>query len=853
MRNVSFEQLLVEALPNPYPELESKTYRAGSSNTDVHRSPRTRAAAAFVHSPTLVEEQEVANALTFDMACHHTASSPACDVADEEVILVPQPGRGQDYLNCSIDVYDDMSSLPSPAASTVSRDVTSPAPISQANSPFNNIQFTVAPNNANNSRSIVDVDRQSSSPFSVYSTPSTAIPSPYNTLIRGGAPPLPRRYDHSVTTLSNPQSRVVSHAPNTMTWVNGAPFVGTPPPPPPPSRWTTANGHSFANTPPPAQSRWSKAPQDLPKDYFGGPGFAPVRPSTLGFSRKQTMMPASNYRAAPAPMPVPHRHQAQSQPTGYLEAPIGFNPSDLDSDYPVAMSGTTPPRPPPFVDRSAWHHSVARLDEKADLALAYWFTGLIVNRLAYPNASTMKQSSAKMTMGQFDPYHVVSSGHSYSDGHIVVATELVHHMYKVINRIKTAEIFVAAIYFLDRLALHDVDGHHGSEFRTHLIPRRAGDVRFALERRVTAVIISLAHNTLEDRDFHLPNNMMWEIGEMERTRFNLLKKHALQDMEWDVNLTSEAWRKHVTQVSLALYPPDPCCSTATVVLPPEHREILSSVFAFMWDTANALCYERNTPSSSPATVALPPMSRECSMQGYNYGHGRIHNRGQSPGPKARDFAYDEHTDPYRTYPDSDSRWHRSPFDYAVASAHETRGFADRAPQHSLSSQPTYGTSSVRGSLDFGYTLPYPQPSNNPAPPSHAFAPVAHVNLRLEETYVSRTASQEARARKAQDAYMLEQEARARRAAETRALEEQAQRQRPLVFNDHLQVNEVPHVASPADTADADLSAEHFTAAARLHRREVTKQMRTKELRAKRARALYLQRTYGPRSRNMILA
>jgi hypothetical protein len=59
----------------------------------------------------------------------------------------------------------------------------------------------------------------------------------------------------------------------------------------------------------------------------------------------------------------------------------------------------------------------------------------------------------------------------------------------------------------------------------------------------------------------------------------------------------------------------------------------------------------------------------------------------------------------------------------------------------------------------------------------------------------------------------------------------------------------PTEATPA----SDMSAEAAVALGRQHRREVTKQMRTQELRAKRARALYLQRTYGQKSRNMILA
>ncbi|BEJ17780.1 hypothetical protein CspHIS471_0700480 [Cutaneotrichosporon sp. HIS471] len=847
--NVPFDDLAER-----YLKLERKASQTTSGSMSAHHSPCAHT--AFLPSPTQVEEEEVANVLSFNATVHQPASSPACEMADEEVILVPWPGRKQrlgreqDYIPTFIDDCGNMFTLPSPTASTISRDITSPAPISQANSPRNGIRFTLADyivdDYYGNGRDDIKVDTHPSSPHSVYSTPSSAIPSPYNKLNRNGAFPLPRRYDSAVATLPNPQSRVVTHASKPMTWMNGVPFVGTTPPPP--SRWTMAHGRSSANAPPPTQSRWSKAPKDLPKDYFGGPGFAPVRPSTFGFSRKQTMTPGPHHPAAPAPMPLPQHHHPQPQPTGYWEAPIDSNPIDLHFGYPVAMLAT----PPPLARHSEGHHGVAHLDEQVEWALAYWFTGLIVNRLAYPNASTVNRFRHQMTMGHFDPYHVVSSGHSYSDGHIVVATELVHHMFNVINRIKTAETFVAAVYFLHRLALHDVDGRHGSEFRAHLIPRHPGDVPFALERRVAAIVISLAHNTLEDRDFHLPNNMMWEIGHMERTRFNLLKKHALQDMAWDVNISSEAWRQHITNVGLALYPADPCCSTATVTLLLEHREILSGLFSFMWNAANALCYRPKSSYSSPATVASPLMSRECSTQGPNYGHG--HSHGQSPDPKARDFAYDKHADPYsRAYPESDARWHSSPFDYTAASAYEAHDLANRAPQHSLPSQPTDGSSSVRHSRDFEHTLSQPHAAYSPIPPSHALPAAADTNPPLEEAYLSRTASQEARARKAQDAYMLEQKARARRTAEARELEAQAQRQHTFVFDNHI---EAPHVVLAA-VADVSVESvepvEQCAAPARSHRREVTKQMRTKELRAKRARALYLQRTYGPKSRNMILA
>ncbi|BEI89978.1 uncharacterized protein CcaverHIS019_0300480 [Cutaneotrichosporon cavernicola] len=835
--------VLPDDVAERYLELERKASQTLSGLMSARHSPCAHT--AFLPSPTQVEEDEVANVLSFNATVHQPASSPACEMADEEVILVPRPGNGLEYIQTYIDTrYQMLSSLPSPAASTVSRDITSPAPISQANSPLNDIQFTLADyivdDYYGNGCDDIEVDTHPSSPHSVYSTPSTAIPSPYNKLNRSGAFPLPRRHDSAVARLPNPQSRVVTHASKPMTWVNGVPLVGTTPPPP--SRSTMVHGRSLANAPPPTQSRWSKAPQDLPKDYFGGPGFAPVRPSTFGFNRKQTMTPHPAAPAALAPLPLPQHHHPQPQPTSYWEAPIDSNPSDLHFGYPVARLAT----PPPLACHSEGHHRVAHLDEQVEWALAYWFTGLIVNRLAYPNASTVNRSRPQMTMGHFDPYHVVSSGHSYSDGHIVVATELVHHMFNVINRIKTAETFVAAVYFLHRLALHDVDGLHGSEFRAHLVPRHPGDVPFALERRVAAIVISLAHNTLEDRDFHLPNNMMWEIGHMERTRFNLLKKHALQDMTWDVNITSEAWRQHIANVGLALYPADPCCSTATVTLLLEHREILSGLFSFMWNAANALCYGPESLYCSPATVAPPLMSRDCSTQGPNYGH--CHSHGQSPDPKARAFAYDKHADPYsRAYPESDARWHSSPFDYTAASAYEAHGLANRAQQHSLPSQPACGSSSVRHSRDFEHVLSQPHETYSPIPPSHALPAAADTSPPLEEVYLSRTASQEARARRARDAYMLEQKARARRTAEARELEEQAQRQHTFVFDNEI---EAPHVVL---AAVGDVSLEQCAAPARSHRREVTKQMRTKELRAKRARALYLQRTYGPKSRNMILA
>jgi hypothetical protein len=295
-------------------------------------------------------------------------------------------------------------------------------------------------------------------------------------------------------------------------------------------------------------------------------------------------------------------------------------------------------------------------------------------------------------------------------------------------------------------------------------------------------------------------------------------------------------------VGIALYPDDPTCSAAIVTLGPEHREMLSRVFNFMWEAANELAWGPESPDSSPAAVAPPPMSRESSAQG-TYGYS------QSPDLKVRDFAYVKTTDPSAyAYPEPA----RDSYAYDYQSSTQSRGYVEPVVHsyNSIPSQPAYG-SSARNSLDFAYNNVYPYASYNPAPPAHTIPTAADSNPH-EETYVTRTASQEARARRARDAYMRDHEARARQAAEAREQEAREQEARAQRENS-IVLDDVPMRYPTEATPASDMSAEAAVALGRQHRREVTKQMRTQELRAKRARALYLQRTYGQKSRNMILA
>lgn len=490
----------------------------------------------------------------------------------EEVILVPTTGRS------NAQVYDDSPPL-SPTASTVSCTVTSPAPISQASSPSTVIQFAVVPSKNDNNGHNVEVGSELGSPYSFLSTPSTAIPSPYNKLVPPSLNATRFTDDYHVAAVYETEEHADIHQQEAMTRADA----------------TVPQSQRAA-----AASRWSMPPADLPQNYFGT-GLAVVRPSAMAaVSYDMSMTPpidapavmSQPWEAAPLAtgcaisMPYMGSYEASSHAT-HLELP------PLPSLHPV--------------DDRASSHRVLNLNEDTAVALAYWFAGCIVSRLAHPSAAIgtkAAQRQRRYSETHFDPYHVVP-GHSYANGQITVAYDLAFNMYQILERVQNAETLLAAVYFLERLPLHDVDGNAGREFRTLLIPRRAGDLPFALERRVASIVVMLAQNTLEDRDYHLPNNMMWQIGGMEKTRFNRLKLLALQDLEWNVHIKTDAWQEHITKVGTELYAIDLPGRCQPPVLEHDHVEILARVFSFMYEAANQGYVDAYVPSAMANYVPLP--------------------------------------------------------------------------------------------------------------------------------------------------------------------------------------------------------------------------------------------------------
>lgn len=615
----------------------------------------------------------------------------------EEVILVPTMGRSNDHLY-------DYSPTPSPSASTVSCNVTSPAPISQANSPSTVIQYTVAPSKDDNDNGHhVEVGSELGSPYSFLSTPSTAIPSPYSKLVRPSLNAT-RSHDYPVPSVHEIEVEHADthHQLDTMTRAADA---------------TVAQSQYSAQP----SSRWSKAPADLPQNYFGT-GLAVVRPPTMAAVSFDTSMAPPNY--APAVM---------SQP--WEAAPVATGCA-IDVPYPGSYEASSqvthlelPPLPSlhPSDDRAS-SHRVLMLNEGTAVALAYWFAGRIVNRLAYPNpaiGAKPAQHQRRYSETQFDPYHVVP-GHSYANGDITVAYDFAFDMYQILERVQNAETLLAAVYFLDRLPLHDVDGHVGREFRTHLIPRRAGDVPFALERRVASIAIMLAQNTLEDRDYHLPNNMMWQIGRMEKTRFNRLKLLALQDLEWNVHISTEAWRQHITKIGTELYPHELPGRCQPAVLEHEHVEILARVLSFMYEAANSGSVDAYVPSAIANYVPLPHLAPLVED----------HESSAAPSPES-------------IYP--------TPLVHHVA------------PLTVVAPPPTYTT--VEVVMDGVYVTrkamqearaqrareAYLQGKLLPTPPPAALTPVEEqhttTTLSASELHQRRKAAQEARARRARAAYL----------------------------------------------------------------------------------------------------
>ncbi|CAK9783754.1 hypothetical protein CC85DRAFT_288292 [Cutaneotrichosporon oleaginosum] len=861
-------------------------------------------------SPTQREEHEVARLLSSWRKSNPQSASPVGDMDDEEVILLPRPGRSHKSLNGLADASHDASTMTSPTPSTVSRSVTPSAPISQITSPVSSPHFHAAPIRASDSTGnrssieAIEIDLDPTS-FSAYSTPSTVIPSPHNRINR--------RACHSLVT--NPQPRAAER-PHTgansfqsLSSGDSLWFFGTPPPLP--TRWTMVNGMMFANTPPPQAmrnikldqvkpavtspptqplSRWSMAPQDLPEHYFGGHGLAPVRPPGFSFSQQlaKTPLPSrstTNATAAIAPetstlqpqqqQPLQESTQPSSQSqlrpsspqplqtNGHWESPIDAGRQAIhgrteNSQAPL-VKGTPPLRSRPPTDRSQWHHRVASLDDHATMAMAVWFTSLIVNRLAYPDRAAFNHRNPRYTencgySGVFDPYNVVSSGHTFSDGHIVVAPELAHHFYALIHHWSKAETFVAAAYFLPRLPLHDIDGHWGSEFRLQFLQPRAERRAFDLERRLAAVAISLAHNTIEDREYHLPTATLWDMSGLEGPRFNLLKRHTFMDLSFDVNITSEDWRDHIMTIGTALKPVDRQSSGMIINLGPSHCDALARVLNYMWEVANELCWIPQRPHVISVAAAPPvhAMSTDLSTQGRGFGS----TYAEPPAPIARDFAYANTVGPnayghgYFGYHGISNMYQRTatcaPHNYSqpsVASIHDYTA---------VPLPPAYSYAPAYNRTDYGvqsYANQYPTPAPyqypTPAPSSHITPAAADPTPALgQTTHSTRT---EVRARNAREAYMLEQEARARQADEAREQEARALRENARVL-----FESIAHVSHQVEL-DADLEMENEETSARSQRRGLAKPMRAQELRAKRARALYLQRTYGQRARNHILA
>lgn len=502
---------------------------------------------------------------------------------EEEVILIPTTTTTTTTGRLNDQVYDKSPAF-SPASSSnlsvFSTNVTSPAPISQANSPFTSIQYStvvsIAQNDNHNhddGNSDVEVCSELGSPYSFLSTPSTAIPSPYNKLVRPSVQGARfHQHDYPTSTVR----KIEEHANEPVDTMTRPDAVAAP-------------------------SRWSKAPADLPQNYFGT-GLAVVRPSTTAVSYdKNVSMTPPYYPSAMMSQPW-----ESASPVATDMAYSQQQAATYEASNSVATHFELPLLPSLHpADNRASSHRVLILNEDTAVALAYWFAGRIVNRLAYPNAAiaTKPQHHRRYSETHFDPYHIVP-GHSYANGQIQVAYDLAFNMYQILERVQNAETILAAAYFLERLPLHDVDGHFGREFRTHLIPRRAGDVPYALERRIAAITVMLAQNTLEDRDYHLPNNMMWQIGGMEKTRFNRLKLLALQDLEWNVHINTEMWREHITKIGTDLYAMD-VPGRRQPVLEHEHVEILARVFSFMYEAANQGAVDAYVPSTMANYVPLP--------------------------------------------------------------------------------------------------------------------------------------------------------------------------------------------------------------------------------------------------------
>ncbi|KAL1413615.1 hypothetical protein Q8F55_001390 [Vanrija albida] len=152
-----------------------------------------------------------------------------------------------------------------------------------------------------------------------------------------------------------------------------------------------------------------------------------------------------------------------------------------------------------------------------------------------------KLASARLT----DPYGIVSA-HSYSRGKLVAHASFVDFVVTLINaKSLSAEVVIAAAWFLETIPLHAVDNDKGFALRQRLEAARYEGQMFAVERRVAMLVLLIADMSVSDDTAH---TSAWaEVSSVPALEAVQMERDLLAHLFFSVSIPLESWRDHCSQ------------------------------------------------------------------------------------------------------------------------------------------------------------------------------------------------------------------------------------------------------------------------------------------------------------------
>ncbi|WOO76628.1 uncharacterized protein LOC62_01G000256 [Vanrija pseudolonga] len=144
-----------------------------------------------------------------------------------------------------------------------------------------------------------------------------------------------------------------------------------------------------------------------------------------------------------------------------------------------------------------------------------------------------------------DPYGIVSA-HSYSRGKLVASPSFIDFVVTLINaKSLSAEVVIAAAWFLETIPLHAIDNHKGVDLRQRLEAARYEGQMFAVERRIAMLVLLIADMSVSDDTAH---TSAWaEVSSVPKVEAVQMERDLLAHLFFSVSIPLESWRDHCSQ------------------------------------------------------------------------------------------------------------------------------------------------------------------------------------------------------------------------------------------------------------------------------------------------------------------